>query len=122
MEKNCNDLNEKDIGNITSDFIKVSDNLKIACSKIINKKFSNYPIIIMSRKPISLGTLFIDNGELMDNSWKYYASYLEIMIENKIINEIEEFKKKYKKSDEFCCLLVILNNNSKIIFIPYPED
>ena len=122
MEKNCNDLNEKDIGNITSDFIKVSDNLKIACSKIINKKFSNYPIIIMSKKPVSLGTLFIDNSELMDNSWKYYASYLEILIENKIINEIKEFKKKYKKSDEFCCLLVILNNNSKIIFIPYPED
>tara|TARA_B110000914_G_scaffold130859_1_gene114330 strand:- start:119 stop:487 length:369 start_codon:yes stop_codon:yes gene_type:complete len=122
MEKNCNDLNEKDIGNITSDFIKVSDNLKIACSKIINKKFSNYPIIIMSKKPVSLGTLFIDNSELMDNSWKYYASYLEILIENKIINEIKEFKKKYKKSNEFCCLLVILNNNSKIIFIPYPED
>ena len=101
MEKNRNDLNEKDIGNITSDFVKVSDNLKIACSKIINKKFSNYPIIIMSRKPISLGTLFIDNGELMDNSWKYYASYLEIMIENKIINEIEEFKKNIKNQMNF---------------------
>ena len=122
MEKNRNDLNEKYIGNITSDFIKVSDHLKIVCSKIINKKFSKYPIIIMSRKPISLGTLFIDNDELMNNNWKYYASYLEILIENKIINQIKEFKKKYKKSDEFCCLLVLLNNNSKIIFIPYPED
>ena len=71
MEKNSNDLNEKNIGIITSDFVKVSENLKLACSKIISNNFSNYPIIIMSKKSVSIGTLFIDIGELMNNSWKY---------------------------------------------------
>jgi hypothetical protein len=122
MEKNSNDLNEKSIGIITSDFVKVSENLKLACSKIISNNFSNYPIIIMAKESVSIGTLFIDIGELMNNSWKYYATYLEVLIEKKIIHQIKEFKKKYKNSDEFCCLLVLLNNNSKIIFIPYPED
>ena len=122
MEKNSNDLNEKSIGIITSDFVKVSENLKLACSKIISNNFSNYPIIIMSKESVSIGTLFIDIGELMNNSWKYYATFLEVLIEKKIIHQIKEFKKKYKNSDEFCCLLVLLNNNSKIIFIPYPED
>ena len=45
MEKNSNDLNEKNIGIITSDFVKVSENLKLACSKIISNNFSNYNVI-----------------------------------------------------------------------------
>ena len=84
MEKNSNDLNEKNIGIITSDFVKVSENLKLACSKIISNNFSNYPMIIMYKESVSIGTLFIDIGELMNNSWKYYATYLEVLIEKKI--------------------------------------
>jgi len=50
----------------------------------------------MSKESVSIGTLFIDIGELMNNSWKYYATYLEVLIEKKIIHQIKEFKKKYK--------------------------
>ena len=35
---------------------------------------------------ISIGTLLISNGELLDNKWKYYASYLELLTEKKIIS------------------------------------
>ena len=108
MEKNSNDLNEKNIGIITSDFVKVSENLKLACSKIISNNFSNYPMIIMSKESVSIGTLFIDIGELMNNSWKYYATYLEVLIEKKIIqNRLIKISIYSLKRSKFESLIVL---------------
>lgn len=122
MDNNNTELSNKEIGLITSDFVKVSDQLKNTCNKIIEKKFSDFPVIIMSKDEIKLGTLLIDVNEIKDNEWKYFASYLEFLHSKKIITDINIFKEKYKNHDEYCCLLTVINNNSKIIFIPYPED
>tara|TARA_Y100001970_G_scaffold228912_1_gene283725 strand:- start:1826 stop:2194 length:369 start_codon:yes stop_codon:yes gene_type:complete len=122
MENKNNDLDFDKIGLVTSDFIKVADQLKLACSKIVDKKFSKYPIIVMGSENLNLGTLFINKDEILGNKWVYYASYLEILIERNIIKNKNEFIAKYKNIDEFCCLLVVFENNSKIIYIPYPED
>ena len=122
MDNKNDELDYKEIGKITSDFIKVSDQLKITNQKIIENKFSKYPIIILSKENINFGTLLIDFNEILNNKWKYFASYLEILLEKKIISNIQAFKENYKNHEEFCCLLVAENNNSKIIFIPYPED
>ena len=119
---NKEELDYNEIGNITSDFIKVSDQLKKTCEKIIEKGFSKYPVIILSKENIDLGTLLVDQNEILDNKWKYLASYLEILNQKKIISNTKVFKERYKNHKEFCCLLVAENNNSKIIFIPYPED
>ena len=122
MDNNNTELSNKEIGLITSDFVKVSDQLKNTCNKIIEKKFSDFPVIIMSKDEIKLGTLLIDVNEIKDIVWKYFASYLEFLHSKKIITDIDIFKEKYKNHDEYCCLLTVINNNSKIIFIPYPED
>lgn len=122
MENKNNDLDFDKIGLVTSDFIKVADQLKLACSKIVDKKFSKYPIIVMGSENLNLGTLFINKDEILGNKWVYYASYLEILIERNIIKNKSEFIAKYKNINEFCCLLVVFENNSKIIYIPYPED
>ena len=122
MENKNNDLDFDKIGLVTSDFIKVADQLKLACSKIVDKKFSKYPIIVMGSENLNLGTLFINKNEILGNKWVYYASYLEILIERNIIKNKSEFIAKYKNINEFCCLLVVFENNSKIIYIPYPED
>tara|TARA_B100000214_G_C23961226_1_gene625386 strand:+ start:412 stop:780 length:369 start_codon:yes stop_codon:yes gene_type:complete len=122
MENKNNDLDFDKIGLVTSDFIKVADQLKLACSKIVDKKFSKYPIIVMGSENLNLGTLFINKDEILGNKWVYYASYLEILIERNIIKNKNDFIAKYKNIDEFCCLLVVFENNSKIIYIPYPED
>ena len=119
---NIDELNNKEIGLITSDFVKVADQLKNTCQKIIENNFSNFPIIIMSKDKVKLGTLLIDKNEINENSWIYFASYVEILHEKKIISELDIFKEKYKNYKEYCCLLTVINNNSKIIFIPYPED
>lgn len=122
MENKNNDLDFDKIGLVTSDFIKVADQLKLVCSKIVDKKFSKYPIIVMGSENLNLGTLFINKDEILGNKLVYYASYLEILIERNIIKNKNEFIAKYKNIDEFCCLLVVFENNSKIIYIPYPED
>ena len=122
MENKNDDLDYNKIGKITSDFIKVSDQIKITCKKIIEKKFSKFPVIVMSTTNSDLGTLLIDQNEILNNKWKYFASYAEVLIEKKIISDISIFKEKYKNPDEFCCLLTRIDINSKIIFIPYPED
>jgi Mg2+/Co2+ transporter CorC len=122
MDNNNIELSNEEIGMITSDFIKVSDQLKNTCKKIIEKKFSEFPVIIMSKDEVNLGTLLIDQNEIKSNKWKYFASYLEFLHSKKILKDIDIFKEKYKSHDEYCCLLTVINNNSKIIFIPYPED
>ena len=122
MDNNNTELSNKEIGLITSDFIKVSDQLKNTCNKIIEKKFSDFPVIIMSKDEIELGTLLIDINEIKDNEWKYFASYLEFLHSKNIITDIDIFKEKYKNHDEYCCLLTVINNNSKIILIPNQED
>ena len=122
MENKNNDLDFDKIGLVTSDFIKVADQLKLACSKIVDEKYSEYPIIIMGNENLNLGTLFINKGEILENKWVYYASYLDILFQKNIIKNKDEFISKYKNIDEFCCLLVVFENNSKIIYIPYPED
>ena len=122
MENKNNDLDFDKIGLVTSDFIKVADQLKLACSKIVDKKFSECPIIVMGNENLNLGTLFINKGEILENKWVYYASYLDILFQKNIIKNKDEFIAKYKNIDEFCCLLVVFENNSKIIYIPYPED
>ena len=122
MDNNNIELSNEEIGMITSDFIKVSDQLKNTCKQIIEKKFSNFPVIIMTRDKVNLGTLLIDENEIENNKWKYFASYLEFLHSKKILNDIDVFKEKYKSHNEYCCLLTVINNNSKIIFIPYPED
>ena len=116
------DLDIQEMGIISSDFIKGADKLKTATKKIIENKFSDYPLIIMCKSDIKLGSLFIDIKEFYENEWKYHASYLEILLSNNIIHDEKIFKKRYKDYNEYCCLLVVMDNKSKIIFIPYPED
>ena len=49
MDNNNTELSNKEIGLITSDFVKVSDQLKNTCNKIIEKKFSDFPAGLRSR-------------------------------------------------------------------------
>ncbi len=79
MENKNDDLDYNKIGQITSDFVKVSDQVKITCKKIIEKNFSKFPVIIMSDTNNDLGTLLIDQNEILNNKWKYFASYAEVL-------------------------------------------
>ena len=74
MENKNNDLDFDKIGLVTSDFVKVADQLKLACAKIVNNKFSKYPIIVMGSENFNVGSLFIDREELLVNKLVYYEN------------------------------------------------
>ncbi len=122
MTEKINEINSKLIDAILADFQKVSKNLNFASKKIIENKFSKHPIFIMTKKNIKIGSVLIDLDEVNDNKWKYYATYFENAVENKLIIDRDKFLSNYKNSNEFCCLIVLEKKNSKFIFVPYQPD
>ena len=114
-------LNPKYLGIISSDFVKVADNLKDAAYQIIKQNFSKFPVFPISQVKIPVGQLLYDPGHA-DNSWYYNASFLEEFEQRGLVENVDAFKQAYKDPDEFCCLFVVDKEFTNFVFIPYPED
>lgn len=117
------ELSGKYLGTITSDFIKVADNLREASYQIRKQGFSDHPIFPICKEVQPIGQLLI--GQLdMEVQWNYFASFLDEFVQRKLVEEDkkEEFINAYKNPDEFCCLFVVDKEFTKFLFIPYPED
>jgi hypothetical protein len=125
MDLTANDpeLNGKFLGVITSDFIKVSDQLKEAAYLMKSRKISEHPIFVMCRQPQPIGSLLYQK-DTDDLSWNYYFSMAEEFIQRGIIGEdgFQEFASAYKDPEEFCCLFVVDPEFTNFVFVPYPED
>lgn len=117
------ELNGKYLGQISEDFVVVSDTLKEASYQIRKRQFSDYPIFPISKIDLPIGQMLIGKEELAIN-WNYNASYLDEFVQREIVSEekVEDFKKTYKDPDEFCCLFVVDNDFTNFLFIPYPID
>lgn len=122
MNKNSQ-LSGKYLGTITSDFVKISDNLKETSYQIRSRKFSKYPIFLMSKTTNPIGQILIKQKEF-DNDWNYYASFLDEFIQRNLIDKKNKthFISVYKDPDEFCCLFVMDDKFNNFVFIPYPND
>ena len=122
-DANSPELNKKILGIVSSDFIKVSDQLKDAAYQIKVRGFSNFPIFVVSRTKIDIGVELIEKF-VYDNNHLYNATYLDEFVQRNLIGEesVELFKENYKNPDEYCCLFVIEAEFAGFIFIPYPED
>jgi hypothetical protein len=115
------ELNPKYLGTITSDFVKVADYLKEASYQIRTRKFSEYPIFVISKVPVPIGSLLYDIG-FAGNDWNYYASFIEDFRDRDLLDDVETFKQAYKDPEEFCCLFVVEPEFTNFVFIPYPES
>ncbi len=122
-DANSPELNKKILGIVSSDFIKVSDQLKDAAYQIKVRGFSNFPIFVVSRTKIEIGVELIEKF-VYDNNYLYNATFLDEFVQRNLIGEesVELFKENYKNTDEYCCLFVIEAEFAGFIFIPYPED
>ena len=112
------ELNGKFLGEITQDFIKISDNIKEASYQIRKNGFSDFPIFPISKVDLPMGQL------LYSKDWNYYASFLDEFIQRKLIDKDrkEAFKRSYKDPDEFCCMFLVDERMMSFIYIPYPVD
>ena len=122
-DANSPELNKKILGIVSSDFIKVSDQLKDAAYQIKVRGFSNFPIFVVSRTKIEIGVELIEKF-VYDNNHLYNATFLDEFVQRNLIGEesVELFKENYRNPDEYCCLFVIEAEFAGFIFIPYPED
>ena len=122
-DANSPELNKKIMGLVSSDFIKVSDQLKEASYQIRKRGFSDNPIFILAYTEVELGALLIGPEE-MSNRYSYRASYMQEFVDRKLIGEesVDLFLENYKNPDEYCCLFALIGDFSGFIFVPYPED
>ena len=122
-DANSPELNQKLMGYISQDFIKVSDQLKEASYQIRKRGFSDFPIFIVTNSEVELGALLIDRTELTNN-YAYRASFMQEFVDRKLIGEesVLMFTENYKNANEYCCLFALIGDFSGFVFVPYPED
>ena len=121
---NSPDLNGKYLGLISSDFVLVADTLKEAAYQIKKRGFSEFPIFVCSQRPIEIGQMLIDVGELNGNKWNYHASMMEEFVQRKLIAEenMELFVQNFKDIEEYACLFVVDGQFTNFVFIPFPDE
>ena len=117
------ELNGKFLGEITQDFVKVSDNIKEASYQIRKNGFSDHPIFVISKNALPIGQLLYGKDEFQLD-WNYYASYLDEFVQRKLIDNerVTAFKQSFKDPDEYCCIFIVDERMTSFIYIPYPID
>ncbi len=122
-DANSYDVNKELMGMISSDFVKVADQLKEASYQIRKRGFSEFPVFVASRRDIPLGQTLIAADELA-NKWNYKASFVDEFIQRELISpeSLELWKENYKPADEYCCLFVVHGDFAGFVYIPFPED
>jgi hypothetical protein len=122
-DANSPELDKKQLGLVTEDFIKVSDHLKEASYQIVSRKFSKHPIFVATVSEVPIGnTLFFK--EDFETRYEYKASFLEEFLERDIIGKESDelFKENYRDPEEYCCLFVMDGKFASFVYIPFPND
>ena len=125
MDLTANDpeLNGKFLGSITSDFVKVADQLKEAAYQLKSRNISEFPVFVMSRGPQPIGELLFERfAENLE--WNYHFAMVEEFVQRNIMDAegYQAFVQNFKNIDEFCCLFVVDPEFTNFVFVPYPED
>ena len=122
-DANSYDVNKELMGAISSDFVKVADQLKEASYQIRKRGFSDNPVFVASRRDVPLGQLLIGASELA-NQWHYKASFLDEFVQRELVGaeSVDMWKENYKNPDEYACLFVVHGDFAGFVYIPYPED
>ncbi len=111
------DINKGYLNSISVDFKKVSNYLQKVSCKLREKNYA-YPIFLMSKEPAALGIPIISKGA-SKNIWHYHAIYLDLLVKNSLIVQVEKFKKDYKDPSKYCCLLIVESEHIDFLYIPY---
>ncbi|MGR3812061.1 hypothetical protein [Jiulongibacter sp. NS-SX5] len=122
-DANSPELDQKKMGVITEDFLKVCDNLKEAAYQIKSRGFSEFPVFVAATDEVPLGnTLFFKDD--FKTRYDYKASMLEEFLQRELIGAESEalFKENYKDSEEYCCLFVMDGKFVSFVYVPYPVD
>ena len=125
MDYTANDpeLSGKYLGTITSDFVKVADQLKEAAYLMKTRQISNFPVFVICKNVQPIGSLLHNKLE-EELEWNYFFSMGEEFVQRGILSEegLATFSDNFKDPEEFCCIFVVDPEFTNFVFIPYPED
>jgi hypothetical protein len=122
-DANSPEVNKKLLGKVSEDFIKVAEHIREASYQIRKRKFSEYPIFVLTLQDIELGQLLFEKKDF-GTTYQYKVSMLEEFVQRELIaqNSQELFVENYKNAEEYACLFVMDEDFAGFIFMPYPED
>lgn len=119
------ELNARYMGSISSDFVRVADQIKEASYALRSRGISRWPIFPISRTALPIGALLIGKTEGPEPlAWHYYMSFAEEFVQRDLIaaDRLPAWEAAYKDPDEYCCLFVVDTDFTNFVFIPYPEE
>lgn len=122
-DANSPEINNKLMGKISSDFLKVSDHLKESSYQIRKREFSKFPVFVVSENTVEVGVTLFEKKDF-STVYDYKASFLEEFLNRGMIGEEsrELFIENYKDADEYCCLFVIDTGFAGFVYLPFPND
>lgn len=121
-DANSPELDKKQLGLITEDFLKVCDHLKEASYQIKSRKFSDYPVFVATINDVPVGnTLFYKDD--LKTRYEYKASFFEEFVDRNLIGKesLELFKENFRNPEEYCCLFVMDGQFASFVYIPFPD-
>lgn len=122
-DANSPEVNKKLLGKVSEDFIKVAEHIREVSYQIRKRKFSEYPIFVLTLQDIELGQLLFEKKDF-GTTYQYKVSMLEEFVQRELIaqNSQELFVENYKNAEEYACLFVMDEDFAGFVFMPYPED
>lgn len=126
MDAIANDpeLDGRFLGTISSDFVRVADNLREAAYLIRNRSISEYPVFVLCKEIQPIGQLLYPKDGPEELAWNYFVSMGEEFRERGFFSEEgwETYCRQFRNPDEFACLFIVDPGLTGFVFIPYPED
>ncbi len=87
---------------------------------------SQYPIFILSKEKVNRFSYLIENKNDERQQWHIYISYLEELINRKILESKKALglKERFRKidADEDICILILDQKFINIVFLPCPQS
>lgn len=122
-DANSPEVNKKLLGKVSEDFIKVAEHIREASYQIRKRKFSDFPLFILTHQEIEIGQLLFEKTDF-STVYQYKVSMLEEFVQRELIAENSQalFVENYKNAEEYACLFVMDEDFAGFVFMPYPED
>lgn len=90
-----------------------------ASDMVLEKDVSSYPIFVVSNQPIEMGIPLVKKEVLAGKRSVNISSLEEFVAKQLILMEkVNDFKKIYKKPEEYLCLFVIEDIGATFVFLP----
>jgi len=120
--KIMNETFEIQLNALKADIDFFSYSIKEVAVDMVKEGFTKYPIFIASEHEVKIGELILSRADYArDND--IYASTLEEMVENKVIDsgKQNDFKENYKGYKTHCCILWLTPTSAQFVYIPYKK-